>query len=214
VATEPPPNRTRAGHSGCLRGRCAPACGSGGPAGVLADAAHCGPVPVGHGCGGGRCCCRPSSVTAAAVSTCPCGGRWVSAVPGASWLPVSGRPPPVSAPPDSRDPPAASTWHTRPAQTKQAQPARHCRSTGTAPAGPQPAMHPNTAAGVRVAAEPDTADATAVRCCFRNRGRCPDGRGPPRTPLQPADTAAVQRLRGYRKRSPGRRPVDRCRHCR
>jgi hypothetical protein len=30
---------------------------------------------VGHGCGGGRFCCRPSSVAAAAVSACPCRGR-------------------------------------------------------------------------------------------------------------------------------------------
>jgi NADPH-dependent 2,4-dienoyl-CoA reductase/sulfur reductase-like enzyme len=60
-----------------------------------------------------------------------------------------------------------------------------------------------------VAAEPDTAEALAVRCCFRNRGRCPDGwpvsgrSEPPRTLPPPVS------VRNYRNRSPGRRPAAR-----
>jgi hypothetical protein len=58
-------------HPPSRRGRRPLAYGSGGQAGVLACAAHRGPVPVGHGCGGARCCCRPSSVAAAVVHACP-----------------------------------------------------------------------------------------------------------------------------------------------
>ena len=70
---------------------------------------------------------------------------------------------------------------------------------------------PDTAAGVGVAAEPDTADALAVRCCSQNRGRCPQGRCPdgwcpPQTLPEPV---GVHR---YRNRSPARRPLDGCRH--
>src|SRR5215213_6477006 len=56
--------------------------GSGGQPGGLAGAAHWGSVAVGHGCrGGGRSCCRLSSVAAAAVSPMPCGVA-MSAAPG------------------------------------------------------------------------------------------------------------------------------------
>jgi hypothetical protein len=130
---------------------------------------------------------------------------------GAGRLPVSGRPPPVSARPDSRYPPAASTWAHVTSADEQAQPARRCRGAGTAAAGgPPPSCRsrpgsrtPRPLSGV--AAEPDTADAVAVRC-FRNRGRCPDGWCPPRTLPQPAG------VRGYKNRSSGRRPLDGCRH--
>ena len=78
---------------------------------------------------------------------------------------------------------------------------------GSAAVLPQPAGQPDTAAGVWAAAEPDTADAVAVRCCFRNCGRCPesrcpDGRCPPWTLPQPVG------VRGYRNRSSGRRSLD------
>jgi hypothetical protein len=137
-------------------------------------AAHCGPVPVGHGCGAGRLCCRPSSVAAAAASACPAAVTAVHSA-GAGGRLVSGRPCPVSARPDSRYPPAASGLLT--SVDEQVQPARRCRSAETAAAGPPPSCRSQlgTAAGVWVAAAADTADAVAVRCCFRNGGRRQDG---------------------------------------
>jgi hypothetical protein len=59
--------------------------------------------------------------------------------------------------------------------------------------------HGSRQGGVRVAGELDTAAASPVRCCFRNRGR----------------TAGVRRGhrgQGYRKESPGRRPLVGWRH--
>jgi SAM-dependent methyltransferase len=61
------------------------------------------------GCGGGRFCCRLSSVPAAAVSACPAAVAGVRSA-GACGLPESGRPRQVSARPGSRYQPAASTW--------------------------------------------------------------------------------------------------------
>jgi hypothetical protein len=60
--------------------------------------------------------------------------------------------------------------------------------------------------GVPVAAELDAAAVSAVRCCFRNRGRVSGRRWPPRTLPQSAG------VRCYRKRSLGRRPLAWCRH--
>jgi hypothetical protein len=46
-----------------------------------------------------------------------------------------------------------------------------------------------------------TLQASAVHRCVRNHSRCPDGQCPPATP--PSSVG----VRGYRKRSPGRRPL-------
>jgi hypothetical protein len=104
----------------------------------------------------------------------------VSEVPRACALPVSGRPPPVSACLDSRYPPAASTGpldqRRRANATCGALPWCRIGGCGSAAVLPQPAGQLDMAAGVWVAAEPDAVDAFAVRCCFRNRGRCPQGR--------------------------------------
>jgi hypothetical protein len=165
--------------------------------------------------GGERSCCRLSSVAAAAVSPVPCGGRGCPQRR-ACGLPMVGRPPPVSTQPDSRAPLAASTWQLdqrrRTNPTCPVLPSRRNGGCGSAAVLPQP----DTAAGVWVAAEPDTADALAVRCCSRNRRRCPEGRCPdgwcldgwcpPRTLPEPV---GVHR---YRKQSPARRPLDGCRH--
>jgi hypothetical protein len=72
---------------------------------------------------------------------------------------------------------------------------------------------PDTAAGVWVAAEPDTADAVAVRC-RRNRGQCPDGWPVPDGWCPPRTLPQLVGVRCYRNRSPGRRPLHGCRHCR
>jgi hypothetical protein len=159
--------------------------------------------------GGGRSCCRLSSVAAAAVSPCPVAVAGVRSA-GACRLPAFGRPRPVSTHSDSRSPLAASTGphdqRRRANPTCAVLPPRRNGGCGSAADLPQP----GTAAGVWVAAEPDTADALAVRCCSRNRGRCPQGRCPkgwcpdgwcpPQTLPEPA---GVHR---YRNRSPARRP--------
>jgi hypothetical protein len=147
-------------------------------AGRAGGAAHWGSVPVGHGCrGGGRSCCRLSSVAAAAVSPMPCGGRGCPQCR-ACRLPVFTRPRPVSRHPDSRSLLAASTWPVD--QRRQANPTCPVppwrRNGGCGSAGVL--LQPDTAAGVWVAVEPDTVDALAVRCCSRNRGRCPEDRCP------------------------------------
>jgi hypothetical protein len=112
----------------------------------------CSPVPVGHGCGGGRCCCRLSSVAAAAVSACPCRGRGCPQCRGraGSWCPAGRvrcsrvrtagtsrprRPGPLDQRKRATPPCAALPW---------------CRNGGCGPAAvlPQPAGQPDTAAGV------------------------------------------------------------------
>jgi hypothetical protein len=104
---------------------------------------------------------------------------WVSAGPRACGLPLSGRPRPVSARPT-----AATSRLRRPGPLDQCRRASAtwaalpwCRngSSGSAAVLPQPAAQPGTAAGVQGVADPDKADAVAVRCFVRNGGRCPDG---------------------------------------
>jgi hypothetical protein len=65
-----------------------------------------------------------------------------------------------------------------------------------------------SAAGSAVSGRPD--GCRSVRCprCWRNRGRVSGRRWPPRTLPQSVG------VRCYRKRSPGRRSLVRCRHCR
>jgi hypothetical protein len=78
--------------------------------------------------------------------------------------------------------------------SEQARSAAATHRAGTATAGrpssfcggrPLSTAGPGGAGGVRVAGEPDTAAASAVCCCFRNRGRVSGRRWPPRT-LRPA----------------------------
>ena len=171
-----------------------------------------GPVPVGHGCrSGGRSCCRLPSVAAAAARPCPAAVAGVRCA-GACGLPVSARPRPVSTHRDSRSPLAAFTWQLdqrrRANSTCAVPPWRRNGGCWSAAVLPQP----DTAAGVGVAAEPDTADALAVRCCSQNRGRCPQGRcrdGWVSGRLTLPEPVGVHR---YRNRSPARRPLDGCRH--
>jgi hypothetical protein len=121
--------------------------------------------------GGGRLCCRLSSVAAAAVSACPCGSRRcpqcrsvrASGVRQAtSGVCASGQPLPAGR----VDLACVSSADER------AQGVRCCHGAAKAAVGPpQPAGQPDTATGVQGVAEPDTADAVAVCCCFRNRGR-------------------------------------------
>jgi hypothetical protein len=65
---------------------------------------------------------------------------------------------------------------------------------------PRPLSTADTAAagGVRLAAELDTAAVSAVRRCFRNRGRCPDGQCPPQ----------ALRTAGLQDAVAGRRPLE------
>jgi hypothetical protein len=123
--------------------------GSGGQPGVLAGAAHWGPVPVGHGYrGGGRSCCRLSSVAAAAVSPCPAAVAGVRRA-GACGLPCSaGR---VRCPGiRTAVPLAASTWpldqRRRANPTCGGLPSRRNGGCGSAAVLAQP----DTAAGVWV----------------------------------------------------------------
>jgi hypothetical protein len=94
---------------------------------------------------------------------------------GACGLPLSGsrvRCPCVRTAATSRlRRPGLRDQHRRASATWAALP--WCRNGGSGSAAvlPQPAAQPDTAAGVQGVAEPDTADAVDVRCCFRNRGR-------------------------------------------
>jgi hypothetical protein len=110
---------------------------------------------------------------------------------GACGLPVSGRPRPVSARPDSRYPTGRVDLAHLTSADAQPQRARRCRRVGTAAAGPpdflpRPAGQPDIAAGVWVAADrtPRTpwlsaaTSGTAVgvrRVGVRTVGWCPDG---------------------------------------
>jgi len=181
--------------------------GSGGQPGVVAGAAHWGPVPVGHRC---RVVDGPAAGCPAwPLPQCPRALRRsrVSAVPGASWLPVSGRPPPVSARPDSRYQPAASTWPVWPAQTGK----RNVRGAAVVPQRrlwirrsrlgsrtPRPLSRELSNRTRRTLWLSAAASGTAVgvRTVGVHRGHLP----------QPA---GVNR---YRKRSSCPRPLDGCRH--
>jgi hypothetical protein len=160
---------------------------------VLAGAAHCGPVPVGHGCGGGRCCRRLSSLATAAVSTYSCGG---GGCPHCRGVRAPGCPAGHVRCPRVRT--AGLRRPRRPGpldQRRRASPSRVALpSRRNGGSGPPPSWRSrsDTAAGVWVAAEPDTADALAVRCCFRNRGRCPEG-SVSRRLVSAADTSAACR---------------------
>jgi hypothetical protein len=63
----------------------------------------------------------------------------------------------------------------RASATCAALPSRRNGGRGSAPSCRSRPGDRTPRVGIWVAAEPDTADALAVRCCFRNRGRCPDG---------------------------------------
>ena len=159
--------------------------------------------------GGGRSCCRLSSVAAAAVSPCPAAVAGVRRA-GACGLPVFARPRPVSRHPDSRSPLAASTWPVE--QRRRANPTR--------------AVLPwrrNDAAGPWPSCRSRTLRPVSGLLQNRNRGRlgCPLLLPEPRS----VSTRSVSgRLSGrwtlpkpvafhrYRERSPARRPLDGCRH--
>jgi hypothetical protein len=100
----------------------------------------------------------------------------------------------------------------RASPTRTALPSRRNGGCGSAAVLPQPAGQPDTAAAVQVVAEPDTAAAVSACCCFRNNGRCPDGWSLSGRLVSAADTSAASDVRCYRNRSPGRRPLDGCRH--
>jgi hypothetical protein len=180
---------------------------------VLAGAAHCGPPS-------GRtwrrwCTVLLPAVQRGPVPQCPNTPHGRRGCPHCRSVrfPVSGRPRPVSA---SGQPVAAghvSTWPRWPAQTSNHNLcAAVCWMGGYGSATVQPAGQPDTAAGAWVAAESDIADALAVRCCFRNRARCPDGWTVSGRLVSAADTSAACGVRGYRNRSPGQRPPAGCRH--
>jgi hypothetical protein len=167
--------------------------------GMLAGAAHCGPfrsdmAAVVHGSAAG-CPVRLLPQCPHALPRSP-----VSAVPRRACSRASGRPRPVSTRPDSRCPAGCvrTAGIRRPrgpglltSADEQAQPARRCRRAGTAAAGPPPSCRsrpgrrtPLPVSGwLRNRTPPD---AVAVRCRFRNRGRCPDGWS-----VSIADTAAA-----------------------
>ena len=137
---------------------------------------------------------------------------------GACGLPVSGRPRPVSARPDSRSPPAASPGPLDQRRRASATCAR-CRRAGTAAAGPpqscpsRPGSRtPRPVSGWLRNRTPRTrwlsAAASGTAVGVRTVGWCPDGW------VSAADTSAACGVRGYRNRSSGRRPLDGCRHCR
>jgi hypothetical protein len=105
-------------------------------------------------------------------------------------------------------------------QRRRAQRARRCRGAGTAAAGPphscrrrpRPPWTPRPAGGVRVVAGWTLRQcplSAAVSGTGRGSGRLPGVRTvgcPPRTPPHACGVG------GYRNRSPGRRPLDGCRH--
>jgi hypothetical protein len=167
---------------------------------------------VAHGAAAG-CPARP----AATVSAHPRGSRGCPRCRSVR-LPVSGRPRPVSARPDSRYQPAASTCphdQRRRASTR----VWRCRGAGTAAVGPPPPCRSRPGSRTpwpvsgwlrnRIRRTPWlSAAASGTTVGVRTVDRCPDGWCPPRTPPQPAG------VRCYRKRSPGRRRLDGCRHCR
>ena len=159
--------------------------------------------------GGERSCCRLSSVPLPQCPPCPAAVAGVRSAGRAGSRCSAGR---VRCPRiRTAVPVAASTWQLdqgrRANPTCAILPSRRNGGCGSAAVLPQP----DTAAGVWVAAKPDTAEALAVRCCSRNRRRCPEGRcldgwcPPPPLPKP----VGVHR---YRKRSPARRPLDGCRH--
>jgi hypothetical protein len=132
---------------------------------VLADAAHGGPVPVGHGCGGGR---LAAGCPAWPLPQCPHARprSRVSAAPRACGLPVSGshlrRPCVRKAEIRRRRRPGPRDQRGRPSATCAAAAAvPEWGGCGSAAVLPQPA----SAAAAWVAAEPDAADTVAVRCC-------------------------------------------------
>jgi hypothetical protein len=164
------------------------------------------------GCGGGRLGCRLSSVPAAAVSGCPAAVAGVRSAgsPRASGVRQAAAGVRASGPPV----PAGCVDLASRDQHRRASPTcTRCRRKGVAAAGPPPSGHsrpPRPVSGrlrhwtlrtpwLSAAASRTTADVRTV-------GRCPDGWCPPRTLPQPAG------VRGYRNRSPGRRPLAWRRH--
>jgi hypothetical protein len=161
--------------------------------------------------GGGRSCCRLSSVAAAAVSPCPAAVAGVRGV-GACRLPVVGRPRPVSTHPVSRSPLAASTWQVD--QRRRANPT--CGGLAVAPQRRLPVRRRPAAAGHR--------GRCRGGCGTGHRGRlgCPLLLPEPRSlSTRPVSGRLVSGrltlpepvgVHRYRNRSPARRPLDGCRH--
>jgi hypothetical protein len=116
-------------------------------------------------------------------------------------------PPPLSARPDRRCPPAVTSAEEQ-ARRARPLPSRwddDCRVRRSPAAAGRSRRHREWLSGVCVAA--NTGAASAVRCSFRNLV----GSG---WWVSAADTAAACGVRRYRNRSPSWRPLDGCRHCR
>jgi hypothetical protein len=217
--------------------------------------------PVALGCGGGRCCCRLSSV---AVPSRPHDSAAVAGVGSVGHLRPAGvhQPRPLSTRPDRRCPGGRADLSRNPAGVRRTghRGSVRCASGIAAGCWPDGRDPPRTRprlpivgrghgrrrrrnvharpAGSGSGHRPPHAVSTAAAAPRRGRLSGP-GCPPPGVLPQPADTAAVSAVvpelrppgdavrtagvrrghrrrlrggRGYRKRSPARRPLDGCRH--
>jgi len=158
--------------------------------------------------GGGRFCCRLFSgpppqrpMTPAAVAGVHIAGR-LRAIGVCTSRPLSARP-------DHWCPPAVTSAEE---QARRARPLPSCwdddcRVRRSPAAAGRSRGYREWLSGVRVAANPGHCDRV------RRPLLLPEPRVSGRW-LSAADTAAACGVRRYRNRSPGRRPLDGCRHCR
>jgi hypothetical protein len=186
---------------------------------VPAGAGHGGPIPVGHGWGAGRLCCRLSSVAAAAVSACPCRGRGYPPCRGVADARCPAGRDGVRASGQPLSAGCVDLAHLTSAD-EQAQRARAAMAPEQRLRGPPPSCRsrprsrpPRPVSGwlrhrtpccPLLLPEPRSVSGRLVS----GRGRCLDGWCPPRTLPQPVG------VRRYRKRTPARRLLEACSHCR